>query len=159
MKFRRLDYLLILIFLSSFYFVHDNVVSTDRFGYDESDYMYAAEKGFLANYWDLNAIPFFEFIKKGREEGKQSENRTSLSQFIRDSDAITFYRHYHGPIYFYWLSFFNFQETDKEYYMRWVSLSCVFLALIIIYFGSNSTLNVISISPLKTTTLTVSPGT
>ena len=85
-------------------FFYGQSVSTDYLGYDEADYMYAASKGLCANYFDKNAIPFSTFVEQGLRKGLKREERTSLSDFMRRRDDITFYRHYHGPLYFYALS-------------------------------------------------------
>ncbi|MGA2115961.1 MAG: hypothetical protein ABSH56_14560 [Bryobacteraceae bacterium] len=74
------------------------------FAYDEADYMYAGTRGFTANFLDRDAIPFSQYVRKGLELAHHPEERTSVSQFVRSSGDLSFYRHYHGPVYAYWLA-------------------------------------------------------
>lgn len=76
------------------------------FYYDEADYMYAAGRGFLSNYLDRPSVPPVEFVRKGLEL-VHSRQRSDISKFIRDSGDVGFYRHYHGPVYAYWLAFMD----------------------------------------------------
>lgn len=90
------------------------VTNRDPYNYDEADYMYAAQKGLIANYLDANAIPIQTFIESGLNMGNDKTKRTDLSELIRNSDDITFYRHYHGPLYFYWLNVLHFIGCKDE---------------------------------------------
>ena len=73
---------------------------SQRFNYDESDYMYAVSKGFLANYCDTPSLSPVMFVKKGLQALRPA-NWAQLSEFVRESDDIALYRHYHGPLHFY----------------------------------------------------------
>lgn len=77
--------------------------SNARFDYDESDYMSAVRRGFLANYLDQPSISIFEFVSIGLRRGGERRNWDEMSQQIRESGDITFLRHFHGPAYWYWL--------------------------------------------------------
>ncbi|MGP8245794.1 MAG: hypothetical protein ACLQVN_14905 [Bryobacteraceae bacterium] len=77
------------------------------FAYDEADYMYAGTRGFTANFLDRDAIPFSEYVRKGWELAHHPEQRASMSQFVRSSGDLSFYRHYHGPVYAYWLALWH----------------------------------------------------
>jgi hypothetical protein len=77
------------------------------FYYDEADYMYAGTRGFVANYLDQPSISVFEFVRKGLELSRDKTQRSNISQFVRSSGDITFYRHYHGPVYAYWLALWH----------------------------------------------------
>jgi hypothetical protein len=88
--------------------------NTDLYGYDEADYMYAAGKGIAANYLDDHALPLKTFIESGSNLGKDKSKRTELSELIRSSDDISFYRHYHGPLFFYWLNLLRFFGCTDE---------------------------------------------
>jgi hypothetical protein len=73
------------------------------FAYDEADYMYAATRGLAANYLDNPSMSLVEFIRKGLELTNDPGQVRSMSDYVRGSGDITFYRHYHGPMYAYWL--------------------------------------------------------
>ncbi|HEX6047814.1 MAG TPA: glycosyltransferase family 39 protein [Gemmatimonadaceae bacterium] len=107
-----------------------------RFSYDEADYMYAVSKGFAANYLDRPTIPFTTFVKKGVEEGmRRQSTRHSLSEYIRSTDDIAFYRHFHGPLYFYWLLLHAKLLGIEEQTIRWASLTSLLLAYVAVYLG------------------------
>jgi hypothetical protein len=118
----RIDILILFTVLTAVFFLCGKGLSTDYFKYDEADYMYAASKGLYANYIDKNAIPFSTFIRQGLNKGLKKAERTSLSEFLRGSDDISFYRHYHGPLYFYVLSLSNRILGESEFLSRWTSL-------------------------------------
>jgi hypothetical protein len=88
-----------LICVSALFFRLTSAV--DYYAYDEADYMAAVGRGLAANYLDLGAIPFADFVAQGLQRGTQGENRTALSNYIRERGDIAFLRHYHGPLYFY----------------------------------------------------------
>ena len=96
---------------------------TGRFAYDEADYMYAVSKGFAANYLDRPTIPFATFVQKGMEEGMRQSGRVSLSEYIRASDDIAFYRHFHAPLYYYWVILHSTLLGTDEQATRWASFN------------------------------------
>ena len=71
---------------------------------DEADYAYAASQGYFANSWDLNSLSWETFLSLGLGKGMKKGQYTNLSNYIRSSNAITFYRHHHGPLYFFGLA-------------------------------------------------------
>src|SRR6266550_4032699 len=89
--------------LAVFYFLAKGTVMYGPFGYDEADYMYAVSRGFLANYTDAPTMPLAELVKVGLNRGRDPSQRGDLSQMIRNSDDMVFYRHWHGPLYVDWL--------------------------------------------------------
>jgi hypothetical protein len=99
------------------------------YGYDEADYSYAASRGILANYTDENALPFSTFIESGTSMGRDNAKRTELSELIRTSDDISFYRHYHGPLFYYWLSVIRGIDS-KGYEAAARKLSMVLLGIL-----------------------------
>jgi hypothetical protein len=105
------------------------------FGYDESDYMHAAGFSPLAHWVDLGAMPFGEFVSIGLTRGRSPQQRLELSEMARASDDPNFYRHYHGPVLWYWLCFLR-QFTVDEFTLRCWSLVFPLLTLLMIYFGS-----------------------
>lgn len=105
------------------------------FTYDEADYAYAASKGIAANYTDSPAISLADFVALGlanrdartnvETQGKAGE---SLSEYIRRNGDITFYRHFHPPLYFYGLSIAGKLSGFDEQALRLVSALAVALA-------------------------------
>lgn len=81
-----------------------SVTSPAPFAYDEADYMYAGTRGFLPNFLDQPSQSVVEFVRKGIELARDKAQRVSMSEYIRSTNDITFYRHYHGPMYAYWIA-------------------------------------------------------
>lgn len=125
--------LLLAVFLGAF----RGVVPADRFYYDEADYLYAASLGLTANYWDAGVISLTLFVQKGVSEGLDPEKRRSLSEFIRKQQDISFYRHFHGPLYFYWLALLRpWLATERA--VRWATLGFILATAMVVYFGGIS---------------------
>ena len=104
------------------------------YGYDEADYMFAARLGFAANYTDTPTMPLPEFLRIGLKRGKDSGQSSALSELVRGADDIVFYRHWHGPLYFYWLMLTSRLVSD-EHGMRLWMLAFPICSLFLIYFG------------------------
>jgi len=105
-----------------------------RFAYDEADYMYAASKGFRANYLDRAAIPIAIFWQKGLAAVNAS-NWSALSKYIRNTDDITFYRHFHGPLYVYSLALTNRLFGTGEKSLRVLGLATLIVCAVILFLG------------------------
>jgi Dolichyl-phosphate-mannose-protein mannosyltransferase len=84
------------------------------FAYDESDYMYAGTQGFVANALDRGAISLPEYVSKGLELARDKTLRASMSQYVRSAGDISFYRHYHGPVYAYWITLWHALGVTSE---------------------------------------------
>ena len=123
----------LLLFSVIFLFSIKDLVSSSRYGYDEADYMFAASMGLEANYLDEGVIPLGVFLRKGLEAGRVEAKRIQLSEFIRSSEDISFYRHYHGPLYFYWLIMVQKLGGRTEYEVRWGSLLLLLISSMIGY--------------------------
>ena len=136
MNLKKFDYYFLLLFSVIFLFSIKDLVSSSRYEYDEADYMFAASKGLAANYLDKGVIPLGVFLRKGLEAGRIEAKRIQLSEFIRSSEDISFYRHYHGPLYFYWLIVVKKLGGRTEYEVRWGSLLLLLIISIIGYFIS-----------------------
>ena len=104
------------------------------YGYDEADYMFAARLGFAANYTDAPSMPLPEFLRIGLSRGKDSRQNSALSEMVRGTDDIVFYRHWHGPLYFYWLMAASPLVHD-EHGMRFSMLVFPICSLLLIYYG------------------------
>jgi hypothetical protein len=105
------------------------------YGYDEADYMYAAGQGVSANWLDSPSIPLMDFIEIGMGRGRDSGHRGELSESIRVSNDILFYRHWHGPIYIDWLDFLS-QWTVQEGMIRRLNHAVPALTAMLIYVGA-----------------------
>ena len=66
--------------------------------------MYAGTRGFLPNFLDQPSQSLVEFVRKGMELARDKGQRVSMSEYIRSTGDITFYRHFHGPVYAYWIA-------------------------------------------------------
>ena len=92
-----------LILLAALLIPMGRKVASDPYLYDEADYMYAASLGFVANYTDTPTLPLADFIRTGLAKGTDAVQREALSELIRASGDVVFYRHWHGPLYLYFL--------------------------------------------------------
>src|SRR5260370_3477748 len=86
-----------------FWFLERGNIPVGPYLYDEADYMYAASLGLVANATDTPSMPLTAFFKTGLSRGRDPSQRESLSELIRASNDVLFYRHWHGPLYTYWL--------------------------------------------------------
>lgn len=102
--------------------------------YDEADYMFAASLGW-ANYTDHHAQSLTDYIRIGLRDGSDPARRATLSAKSRADSDVNFYRHWHGPLYFYWLAALAPLHLDEQ---ATRSLSYVFpvATALVIYFGS-----------------------
>ncbi|HYL77030.1 MAG TPA: hypothetical protein VEU96_22635 [Bryobacteraceae bacterium] len=107
--------------------------------YDEADYMYAASLGLAANYTDSPTMPIADFLRTGFSRGKDASQRTALSEQIRHSGDVVFYRHWHGPFYYYGLAAAsNLRLSENS--LRTLQYCIPVLSLFAIYFGALSLL-------------------
>jgi hypothetical protein len=116
-------------------FIYAPVISDHPYGYDEADYMWAGKQGLWANYSSRHAISFVEFVRKGLELSRDSGKRQSFSEYIRTSGDIDFYRHYHGPMYAYWLALLRDAGVRGENVFRGSGLLIHFATATLILFG------------------------
>ena len=109
--------------------------SPDPYTYDEADYMYAATLGYFANWTDSPTLSLPDFLRIGLGRGQPAVGRRELSEFIRQSNDVLFYRHWHGPLYHFILipvSRLGLNERG----VRGAMLVIPALTLLVIYFGS-----------------------
>lgn len=102
------------------------------FAYDEADYRFVAEQGFTANYMDRPAQSFGEFLRVGLSQGPEPGKRAALSRQVRESGDINFYRHFHGPLYFYWLAMLN---GTSERASRTIFMAFPILTILVLFVG------------------------
>jgi hypothetical protein len=103
--------------------------------YDEADYMYAVSLGLRANYTDSPAQSLTDYIERGLAGGNDPAQRGALSAKIRASNDVNFYRHWHGPVYYYWLMALAPAHLD-EYATRAMAWVFPVLTGLAIYLGS-----------------------
>lgn len=116
-------------------FLFAGVSPSHPFAYDEADYMYAAARGIGNNYWDRPSISFAEFVSKGLELARNPGLRGNFSQYIRSTGDITFYRHFHGPLYSQWVGVWHALGVRTEAGYRRTGLVLHLLTALVIYLG------------------------
>jgi len=111
-------------------------LATDHpYTFDEADYMWAGSQGLLGNYVNTHALSFPDFVRKGLELRRAPEERGSFSQYIRATGDIDMYRHYHGPMYAYWLASLGDVGVRRERDFRGSGLLLNFAGATIILIG------------------------
>lgn len=115
------------------FFAYPSVSSTP-YRYDEADYVYAAERGFVANSLDRPSLSFPEYVRLGMSRGTDARQNASMSVAVRRAGDLFVYRHAHGPIYFYWLSLVSTLGT-AEHFIRAAGLIFPILTAAAIYVG------------------------
>jgi hypothetical protein len=105
-------------------------VSPEPYSYDEADYMYAAKLGFAANWNDAPSIPISDFVHAGLNR----DGRKALSERIRGSNDVLLYRHFHGPLFLYYLIPVS-HLASSERVVRTAMLAIPAASLAVIYFG------------------------
>ncbi len=133
MKIHIRDIVVLIALVAVAIFTYNHFVSGDCYGYDEADYMYAASKGLWVNYVDAGTIPITTFIEMGRRYGMEKQKRTTLAEFIRSSDDVSFYRHYHGPLYHYGLILTRALFGARERTVRWYSLAILVVSVAVMF--------------------------
>ncbi len=110
-------------------------ISPAPFGYDESDYVYAAGFPTLAHWTDSKSMSIVDYVRIGLGRGLDPKQRLALSAAGRTVDDPEVYRHWHGPIYWYWLGLLT-RFTHNERTLRWWSLLFPILSALLIAFAS-----------------------
>src|ERR1700689_4857823 len=110
-------------------------VSSEPYVYDEADYMSAASLGFAANWSDTPSIPISDFVRAGLSRG----SREALSEKIRRGHDVLFFRHFHGPLFYYLLIPVS-RLGWSEHAVRSAMLAIPVTSLAVIYFGCDSSL-------------------
>ena len=111
-------------------------VSPEPYVYDEADYMYAASLGFAANWSDTPSIPMRDFVRAGLGHGPNGrpDTQMTLSEGIRSGNDVLFYRHFHGPLFYYLLMGLS-RLGLSEHGLRTALLAIPAASLAIVYFG------------------------
>ena len=126
--------LILSVFLAGLVVLVWGRISGNPYISDEADYMYAVSLGLQANYTDTPTHSFAEFLHTGLGRGRGVAERMTLSETIRNSGDIEFYRHWHGPVaYYWWIAARAFGLG--EYGVRAAMLAFHIATLLVIYFG------------------------
>jgi hypothetical protein len=118
------------LLLALFLFLVVRNVSPEPYVYDEADYMYAASLGIASNWADSPSIPIDDFIRAGLHR----DGRQALSERIRSGNDALFYRHFHGPL-FYFLLIPVARLRLSEHAVRITLLAIPAASLAVLYFG------------------------
>jgi hypothetical protein len=121
--------------LTVFYFLARGTAWYGPYTYDEADYMYAVSLGWRGNWLDSPSLPFLEFVRIGFHRGNDASARLELSENIRDSNDVVFYRHWHGPLYTDWLRILR-QFDCAERSTRILNAVFPIAATLLMYFGA-----------------------
>jgi hypothetical protein len=105
------------------------------YGYDEADYMFAAGLGLADNWLDSGSMPIGDFVSVGRRRGSASGDQAQLSTLARSGADPVVYRHWHGPLYFFWLTAID-RLGLNEHNTRGLFLIFPILTVCAIYFGT-----------------------
>ncbi len=122
-------YFVFALLLALFLLLITRNVSREPYVYDEADYMYAASLGFAANWSDTPAMPIADFVRAGLHH----DGRQALSERIRSGSDVLFYRHFHGPLFHYFLIPVS-RLGLSEYGVRLCMLAIPAGTLAVIYF-------------------------
>ncbi len=112
-----------------FLILSNNRIWSGPYYYDEADYIFAARMGFWANYTDSPTLPIGDFIRTGLDRKK-----SALSETIRNSNDMVFYRHWHGPMQVFYLSLIS-GASGNERLTRLLCMVFPLFCLAVIFFG------------------------
>jgi hypothetical protein len=121
------------ILVTGFLFLTWNSVSRGPYIYDEADYLSAASRGVLANAFDTGSTPVVQLAKIAMD-CRGAEGRAALSDWVRHSNDVSFYRHWHGPLAFYYLMMID-ALNKTEFVHRVAILVFPLLTLVVTWFA------------------------
>jgi hypothetical protein len=106
------------------------------YNYDEADYVWAGRNGGIwGNATDRNSVPLSEYVRRGIELYRDPSKRSEVSRFLRGSGDLGMYRHYHGPVYYYWLSLMDDLGLRREGAVRTSGLLIHIATGLVLMFG------------------------
>jgi len=124
----------VIALVSGFFVLAVRGMPSGPFDYDEADYVYAATQGWFANWIDRPALNLVEFVRLGLRLGSDIHHRSELSDIIRKSGDVNFYRHWHGPLFYYWLDLVGNWTVDERQ-LRLFSLLIPAAGAVLVYLG------------------------
>jgi hypothetical protein len=123
----------LVLLIAGFLFLVWNSVSHGPYIYDEADYLSAASRGVLANALETGSTPVIRLVKIALDS-RGSGGRAALSNWVRNSNDVSFYRHWHGPLGFYYLMLVGV-AGQSEFIHRVAMLVPPLLTLIVTWFA------------------------
>lgn len=157
--FTKNNYLIILLIFFFFFILIDQLnfnIKENLLSWDEVNYAKSAEKGMYENAFEKNSLNFISFYNVGVKKLNQNFleiKSLSESEIIEkvDDDDIFNLRHYHPPLYIYFLSFFTVKDNKilSDKYLRLaqkiLSYTIVFSFILVFYLSTkNQNKNLIS---------------
>jgi hypothetical protein len=127
--------LILAVAVAVLFYVARGTVIPGPYTYDEPDYMYAVSLGGLANAIDSPTMPLTEFVNIGLDRGREPGAKLELSDRIRSSGDVVFYRHWHGPVYSDWLGVVKHFSSSELTTREWNYVFPV-VAAVLMYFGA-----------------------
>lgn len=127
--------LLLVVFLAVFVLLAWNSIFAGPYFYDEADYMSATALGPVVNAFDSGSMPIPEFIRLGLDRGKDPAQKTVLSQAVRNPSDVVFFRHWHGPLLYYFMMPLEALHASEQV-VRASMLFFPIISLVITYFGT-----------------------
>lgn len=118
---------------AAFYFLARGTAWQGPYVYDEADCMYAVSLGWRANWMDSPTLSLPEFARLGLGS-RASSKRADLSETIRNSNDVLFYRHWHGAAYADWLRLLRPFALDERS-TRAAGIVFPIAVAILLYFG------------------------
>jgi hypothetical protein len=106
-------------------------ISLGPYIYDEADYLTAASRGVAANAFETGSVPVAKLVKIAVKRRRESG---SLSTWVRNSNDVSFYRHWHGPLFFYYLMLVD-KVSGSEFGHRAAMMLFPLLTLGVVWFG------------------------
>jgi hypothetical protein len=97
--------------------------------------MSAASDGAVSNWLDSGTIPIGDFVRAGLIRGTGPSKLTALAELERNSADTLFERHWHGPLYYYWLIGVRDLRVSERM-ARALSLIFSAVTALVMYFGS-----------------------
>ena len=126
--------LFILASAALFVIVFHGATSAQLFQYDEAAFMTAARMGFVENYIETSSMSFVTLVKIGLRVISENTTRSDLSEYIRGQADVSFYRHFHGPLYFDWLILVG-QFSQRESVQRFAGITFHLLTFLTLWIG------------------------
>jgi len=123
------------VLLAGFFLLLKGNVIYGPFIYDESDYMYAASRGFTGNWMDSPSLSLPQFVHMGLSARADPSRRTELAENIRGANDLVFYRHWHGPLYLDWLLAVK-GFASSEQMLRSFNVVFPIATALLMYFGA-----------------------
>ncbi len=130
----------ILILVAGYASLVRGAVYPGPYDYDEADYMSAARESWWRQANDDPSLSLAQFTRLGRAakadgSAAKASGRADLSELIRASNDVVFYRHWHGPLIAYWLSALKRAGLEETGMRRAGFLFPLLGALLIYAFG------------------------